>query len=43
MAPKPNPPGVSSAMVIFAQAIFSIAFSVLAVAVADFIMWAASQ
>jgi hypothetical protein len=42
MAPKPKPPTVSSAMVILAQAIFSIAFAVVTVAVVDFIIWAVS-
>jgi hypothetical protein len=42
MAPKPKP-AVSPAIIILAQAIFSIAFAVLTVAVADFIMWTVSQ
>jgi hypothetical protein len=38
----PRPPTVSSAMVILAQAIFSIAFAVVTVAAVDFIIWAVS-
>jgi hypothetical protein len=43
MAPTPKLPAVSPARVILAQAIFSIIFAVLTVAVVDFIMWAANQ
>jgi hypothetical protein len=42
MAPEPKPPTESSVMIILAQALFSIAFAIVTVAVVDFIMWAVS-
>jgi hypothetical protein len=38
MAPEPKPPTESSVMIILAQALFSIAFAIVTVAVVDFIM-----